>query len=117
MGLIFLASSLPGKDVHLPAFYGSDKLAHFLVYGVLGAALCWGHFCKAVSLAKKAALWLWLIGAFYGATDEFHQHFVPNRSVSAFDWLADSLGVALGIWILSRWVLRRAKPIRRSPTP
>ena len=35
-------------------------------------------------------------GALYGATDEWHQSFVPGRDASVLDWLADLCGVTLG---------------------
>ena len=33
--------------------------------------------------------------ALYGAADEIHQRFVPNRSCDVLDWLADTLGASL----------------------
>lgn len=32
----------------------------------------------------------------YGATDEIHQHFVPDRQADIFDWVADTVGAGLG---------------------
>ena len=40
-----------------------------------------------------------LFGAFYAATDEIHQYFVPGRSARLFDVGIDSLGVMTGILI------------------
>ena len=73
----------------------ADKLAHLVVYGILGALLArgrrlQGHFPHAV---------LVLVGALYGASDEWHQSFVPGRQVSALDWVADLCGVAAGYWL------------------
>jgi VanZ family protein len=36
----------------------------------------------------------------YGVSDEFHQYFVPGRSVEALDVLADALGGLLGAWMM-----------------
>jgi len=36
----------------------------------------------------------------YGATDEIHQYFVPNRDSDVFDWLADVVGALVGYLIL-----------------
>jgi VanZ family protein len=33
-----------------------------------------------------------IAAALYGASDEFHQYFVPHRSCDAADWAADLLG-------------------------
>ena len=73
----------------------ADKLAHLVVYGILGALLArgrrlQGHLPHAV---------LVLVGALYGASDEWHQSFVPGRQVSALDWVADLCGVAAGYWL------------------
>ena len=34
----------------------------------------------------------------YGATDEFHQFFVPQRAAELADLGADSLGASLAVW-------------------
>jgi len=73
----------------------ADKLAHLVVYGILGALLArgrrlQGHLPHAVLI---------LVGALYGASDEWHQSFVSGRQVSVLDWVADLCGVAAGYWI------------------
>jgi VanZ family protein len=55
----------------------------------LPAALYGGVMRGALLLALSLA-------SLYGATDEFHQSFVPGRSADVLDWLADTLGAALG---------------------
>jgi VanZ family protein len=81
---------------------GRDKLAHFGAYAVLGLLV-------ARALPPRGRLpWLaFLLGSLYGASDEFHQHFVPGRSVDVFDWVADSLGVIAGASIYRFWWSRR----------
>jgi VanZ family protein len=37
-----------------------------------------------------------LVGALYGATDEFHQAFVRGRTPDWADWSADVMGVLVG---------------------
>ena len=34
--------------------------------------------------------------AAFGAVDEWHQQFIPRRSMSLHDWFADSAGALLG---------------------
>ena len=47
-------------------------------------------------LAKNASL--------FGASDEFHQSFVPGRDTDVFDWVADTLGATAGalVWLGAR---------------
>lgn len=36
----------------------------------------------------------------YGASDEFHQFFVPGRTCEFYDWVADFLGSVFALIIL-----------------
>jgi len=83
--VIFVASSQPGGVVGLPSPW--DKLAHLLTYAVLA----W--------LLRKSGLpffWAATLAIFYGASDEWHQSFVPGRFCDAADLLADSIGAVVG---------------------
>jgi VanZ family protein len=37
-----------------------------------------------------------VIASAFGATDEVHQSFVPGRNADVADWVADTLGAAVG---------------------
>ena len=39
----------------------------------------------------------------YGASDEWHQYFVPGRSCEFGDWIADTAGGALAIALYRGW--------------
>ncbi len=98
MVAIFTASSLPGKDVPLPDFFGSDKVAHLSAYALLGIALRWRFRLRAC----RNQGWEWptlAIGWAFGLSDELHQVFIPGRMAGMDDWLADALGVLLGWWV------------------
>jgi len=43
----------------------------------------------------------------YGATDEFHQYFVPNRSAEVQDWLADIFGAVIAAFIIYYFLKHR----------
>lgn len=50
--------------------------------------------CRTKSFSK---MWIpVLITSTYGIIDEIHQSFVPGRSCSIFDWIADTGGAILG---------------------
>ncbi|MDR2478026.1 MAG: VanZ family protein [Treponema sp.] len=76
---------------------GFDKFQHLLAYAALAAAA--GLWASPVFWKRRpfAALSLTaLISSAYGAVDEAHQYFVPGRNCNVWDWIADSLGAALG---------------------
>jgi VanZ family protein len=89
-----------------------DKALHALEYSVLCVL-----FCRALNgegLAPlRVALFAMVLTSAYGATDETHQLFVPNRQAGADDWLADSGGAAAGAALFNT-VSRRRHPLRRS---
>ena len=92
-------STLP-RAVELPDV---DKVAHFGLYFLLGAALGWGYWASAAG----APHWLLVgLGVLYGVVDEWHQSFVPRRTPELGDFAVDVLGVAVG-YILLLFVLRR----------
>ena len=85
-------------------FEGSDKVVHAGLYSVLG--LCLG-FGRVRSPAPPAHLVLILVGALYGATDEWHQVFVRGRSPDWSDWIADVVGVVCGYLLILSLMPRR----------
>lgn len=50
-----------------------------------------------------------------GAFDEWHQQFVPRRSMDVRDWMADSVGAILGVGIAA-FRRRRRAPLSDSRT-
>lgn len=106
MGVIYYLSSQP--TFTLPSFDYNDKVAHFLAYSLLGFLLS-----EAISESNKN-LRTWekiivgiVVSAAYGALDEYHQSFVPGRSPSVFDFLADTLGACFGCWVWSLFYQRK----------
>src|SRR5574337_876765 len=96
---IFYLSSLPKPHEQLPEYLRdvSDKLLHVAEYGILG--VLWYRVFRWASgprIAASAVLWAIVAGSIYGITDEVHQAFVPMRTASLLDWIADALGSAIG---------------------
>jgi VanZ family protein len=50
---------------------------------------------------KYIALYVLIIGSLFGASDEFHQYFIPNRQVELEDWIADTIGVAISLFFMN----------------
>ncbi len=108
-GLIFFLSSIPGDDFPritflkgiLPDFIADhpDKIVHMGLYAVMA----WLAFRAMTSRPPvrifKVMLLAVLLSSAYGATDEWHQSFVPHRSCDVFDWVADTVGATLGVTV------------------
>lgn len=92
--LTFVLTSVPNFDLDdpIPCF---DKLAHLGFYAVM-AFFCGLWRRESGMGAKGAVMFAVLFSAAAGAADEFHQYFVPGRSMDFVDWLADSVGGILG---------------------
>lgn len=96
-GAIVIQSSFVFQtpDTHIPYV---DKLAHFVIYGVLGLLIA-RAVIRSASRQPAALLTVALATAAVGclgALDEVHQYFVPGRSADVFDGLADVVGAVVG---------------------
>lgn len=74
------------------------KGAHFSIYTVLGVSLFFG-LQGLIFKWKNRAVTAVLIGVIYSMTDEFHQSFVPGRSMEVRDVGIDSFGVLCGVFL------------------
>ncbi len=73
-----------------------DKMAHIVLYAGFGIPLYFTlKNSQYLRLRDHAFIFAILIGTAYGASDEFHQYFVPGRTMSIWDLLADSIGLIL----------------------
>ena len=86
--VLFLLSSIPGSAIG--GISVSDLFIHTCVYSVLGAALVYGRWKGSVGWPHGLLI---AAGVLYGASDEWHQSFVPGRypAVSDFTYLIDDL--------------------------
>jgi len=112
MALLFFASSVPGDQ--LPGHFW-DKLEHLLAYAVLGVLflipLAEARLSRVTVTTGAIAV---LLSTLYGAFDEVHQAFTPDRSPDVRDLLADCLGATLGVAaiLLVRMLVTRLRPSR-----
>lgn len=88
----------------VPGGLGLDKVAHFLMYGMLGFLLARGW-----TAVRWRGAWLLpaAIALLLGVADELRQQSVPGRSAEVADWLADFTGAATGVFIALRMVRER----------
>lgn len=88
----------------LPApmwFDNQDKLYHAGAYGLMGV-LAWRCFRHAFSSPIILGLISVAFCSLYGASDEWHQSFVPGRQSGSDDWVADTVGAIIGVYVIAR---------------
>jgi VanZ family protein len=108
-GVIFWSSSRSNPYPSVPPWIlEHDKVLHTLEYALLGALLR-GALAGTGLRARTALLLTFLGGTVYGATDEVHQRFVPQRECDPRDLAADATGAVLGA-LAAGLVLRRRAP-------
>jgi VanZ family protein len=105
---LFTQSSIPGADIPDVWVLSYDKAIHAIIYMVFAWTVHRGvvHQTRFPFLARHHYLVTFVIVALYGATDEFHQSFVPQRSSSLYDWFADCAGTLVFlsfVWLRSKW--------------
>jgi VanZ family protein len=114
LAVIFVESSFPASvypEVHI---IGADKIVHIGVYGLLGF-LCYLsliHQQKITLFRAYPMIITVIICSIYGASDEIHQYFVPNRDCEVWDWIADFVGVFIAMLMTRYYLLKRYKIFR-----
>ncbi|AMC34155.1 VanZ family protein [Janthinobacterium sp. B9-8] len=85
VAFIWVMSLIP---LSMPAMPNSDKIGHFLSYGLLAL---W------FSLARQKKLpHIWLLASLMGVAIEFAQALTPYRSFDTHDMLANACGALIG---------------------
>jgi VanZ family protein len=79
-----------------------DKVAHLITYGIFAAL---GH---RMNLSGRHYVYVCIGIVAYSGVLEVAQSFVPGRELSAFDLLANTLGVALSALLYEK-ILSRGK--------
>lgn len=107
--LIFVLSSIPGDKLPDEAFKFNDKVIHLFLYLVLYffTYLFFVNQRKSGLLKKYSLILALIFCIIFGASDEFHQYFVPMRSCDIYDFLFDSLGGITGMTIVYIFYLKR----------
>jgi len=100
IGVIFALSSIPPKslpsiDMRIP----SDKVAHFVEYGVFGFLLLRALLSSGRISVKWTAITVIYSAAVLGAVDEYYQN-LARRNPSVFDWMFDCLGATSSLVLL-----------------
>lgn len=76
------------------------KIAHFSIYTVVGILVM--AFISTYQIKEKNRIIIsTIIGIIYACSDEIHQSFVPGRSPMITDVMIDTMGVILGILLIT----------------
>ncbi len=101
---------MPSAPDVLPAIDHTDKIAHFIAYFVLCFTYALGFLRNQVAHPLLTAF---LLSVAFGASDEWHQSFVPNRTMTLDDLLADcagALGCVLVFTLFDSYLCRFFRP-------
>jgi len=99
--LLIGLSSLPASEIPGPEIPHADKAAHLAVYTVLG-----------ILLGRTGAAWPFTLsaGLLAGALDECYQSFTPGRSPDPWDFVADAIGIGIGLALVHVYRAYRTSP-------
>jgi VanZ family protein len=99
--VIYWLSDQPSLPLPM-LFEYQDKLHHFTAYFIMGV-LAWRNFRHYVASPVTLKIVSILFCSLYGISDEWHQSFVVGRTADSLDWVADTLGASVAIWLLARF--------------
>jgi hypothetical protein len=96
---IFIVSVIPSSDLPSFSIWEPDKIAHFIVYGLLTFFACKMYLQRNKTMQKSmpAKIYAFASCILYGICIEVIQLFLPTRSFDPFDILANTIGCLLGI--------------------
>ena len=114
--ITMLSSMTPPQLYEIAPFEMWDKAEHFIAFGAgavnLALALCWSTAWPW----KRVIVFTVIAISVFGAVDEIHQLFTPNRSgADPYDWTADTLGALTGALLTALIYARYFSTPRQAP--
>lgn len=115
MAIIFALSSRTGGELDswlpwfqewLPELSSFDPV-HYVAYFALALTFAFGFGFRRMNVWR--CLLVVLLCVLYGATDEWHQSFVPRRTADVHDLLHDGIGAAIAALAVWLWRLPRTR--------
>jgi VanZ family protein len=65
---------------------------------------------KFIALKAEFAKYAFVIAIVYSTFDEIHQIFIPGRDAEIWDWMANLLGIILGIFVIKMIINKNDSP-------
>ena len=92
--VILILTGIPGSAFpRVKPIVGADKVVHVFMYATFAFLCLWAYRKRALLLAIIISI------AYGGITELMQEHLVPSRTGDWFDFLADSIGTCLGIYV------------------
>ncbi|OIO59217.1 MAG: hypothetical protein AUJ82_06590 [Verrucomicrobia bacterium CG1_02_43_26] len=104
--MLFFASGQSKLATHGIEIDYFDKIGHFLVFGLLATAFYRIPFFWNLKLI--GLILVLFIVTLFGASDEIHQSFTPERNFEYTDMIADFSGAFIALLVYKFWHLYRA---------
>ncbi|MCK5742488.1 MAG: VanZ family protein, partial [Chlorobi bacterium] len=51
--------------------------------------------------SKQILLTVLIFGVLFGLSDEYHQSFIPGRMAGIDDWIADTVGIIISLFLIN----------------
>lgn len=104
--VIFWCSSRSTSPIPLIPIPHADKGIHFTEFFILCYSIC--HAQEPSGQNFRRIMWrAVLMTSVYGALDEYHQSFTPERTPEVADWMADTAGAVVAGFV---WLTKQGQP-------
>jgi VanZ family protein len=115
--MIFALSAQP-RAISAPSIPSGDQLLHVVQYSILGFLMARAFFTLHPRRSQAVLFMISLVlSVLFAFSDEIHQFFVPGRTASVADVMADGVGALMGAmmyWGLMTYV-GKASSIQQKP--
>lgn len=100
--LMLVLTLMPSDFIGESQIWSYDKLGHILMFGSWTFIL--GLYMQLSTAAPTINIWsIFAIGVSFGLLIEILQHLLPlNRHADPIDFLVDTLGCLLAVWLLKQ---------------
>ena len=103
--VVLILTLLPGEKLPDVPIFGIDKIVHFFIFGLLMILSAFGLYkiSRQENSIQSPVLISLLYSVLFGIMIEVIQQYVPNRSFSVYDIIANVIGVGLGYLTFNIW--------------
>jgi VanZ family protein len=109
--IVLILTLIPGEKLPDVPIFGIDKVVHFFIFGLLMILTAFGLYkiSRQANSIQNPILISLLYSTLFGIMIEVIQPYVPNRSFSVYDIIANVIGVGLGYVAFNIWKRRQER--------